>query len=268
MPTAAPMAVAMTPTRSDSLAPYRMRERMQRPNSSVPSGNSADGPARARGRSWRIGSWGATRGAASARRISTRISPSPATARRWRRKRRHISLIADARIEPAVEQVHGEVHEHEHHGHEEHTSLHHRVVALEDRCHGQAKIVSVTTAPPSRKPYWSPTTVTTGIKALARACLPTTPSGGTPLARAVVTYSRPSTSSMPDRVSRLMMATEVVASVAAGSRTWRKPSHSQNGPARPETGSQPRCRLKSQMATMATQKIGMESEARPAPMAR
>src|SRR5215831_13780899 len=50
---------------------------------------------------------------------------------------------------------------------------------------GQAKIVSVTTAPPSRKPYWSPTTVTTGIKALARACLPTTPSGGTPLARAL-----------------------------------------------------------------------------------
>src|SRR5262247_2886606 len=137
MPTAAPMAVAMTPTRSDSLAPYRMRERMQRPNSSVPGGNSADGPARARGRSWRIGSWGATRGAANARRISTRISPSPATARRWRRKRRHASFIADARIEPTVEQIHGEVHEHEHHGHEQYTSLHHGVVALEDRRHGQ-----------------------------------------------------------------------------------------------------------------------------------
>src|SRR5215470_15294690 len=37
-----------------------MRERMQRPNSSVPSGNSREGPARAWGRSWRMGSWGAS----------------------------------------------------------------------------------------------------------------------------------------------------------------------------------------------------------------
>src|SRR5229473_5121555 len=79
---------------------------------------------------------------------------------------------------------------------------------------GHAKMVSVTTAPPRRKPYWSPTTVTTGISAFLRACLPTTLQGGTPLARAVVTYSRPSTSSMPERVSRLMMASDVVASVA------------------------------------------------------
>src|SRR5215475_6153735 len=76
---------------------------------------------------------------------------------------------------------------------------------------GHAKMVSVTTAPPRRKPYWRPTTVTTGMSALVSACLATTPAGGTPLARAVVTYSRPSTSSMPERVRRLMMAIEVVA---------------------------------------------------------
>src|SRR5262245_33263002 len=34
---------------------------------------------------------------------------------------------------------------------------------------GQAKIVSVTTEPPSRTPSWSPITVTTGSAALARA---------------------------------------------------------------------------------------------------
>ena len=98
--------------------------------------------------------------------------------------------------------------------------------------------------------------------------MPTTLQGGTPLARAVVTYSRPSTSSMPERVSRLMMASDVVASVAAGNTMWRRPSHSHTGPARPDTGSQPSCRLKSQMATMATQKIGMESVESEAPMAR
>src|SRR6202795_2436259 len=49
---------------------------------------------------------------------------------------------------------------------------------------GQAKMVSVTTAPPRRKPYCSPTTVTTGMSAFFSACLPTIPSGETPLARA------------------------------------------------------------------------------------
>ncbi|MBF8288728.1 MAG: hypothetical protein HW381_1836 [Candidatus Rokubacteria bacterium] len=49
---------------------------------------------------------------------------------------------------------------------------------------------------------------------------------------------------------------------------WRRPSQCHTGPARPETGSQPRWRLKSQMATMATQKIGIERVESEAPMAR
>ena len=73
---------------------------------------------------------------------------------------------------------------------------------------------------------------------------------------------------MPERVSRLMIATEVVASVAAGSTMWRRPSHCHTGPARPDTGSQPSCRLKSQIATMATQKIGMERLDSEAPIDR
>src|SRR6266702_4148887 len=129
MPTAAPMAVAMTPTRSERRAPKRMRERMQRPNSSVPRGNSADGPASAWGRSWWRGSCGATWGAARASTI---------TARRCLEKRRQTSLIADPWIEPAVEKIHGEIHEHEHHGHQEHAPLHHRIVALENGRHGEA----------------------------------------------------------------------------------------------------------------------------------
>ena len=86
----------------------------------------------------------------------------------------------------------------------------------------------------------------------------TTQTGGRPLARAVVTYSRPSTSSIPERVRRLVIAMEVVARVAAGSAMWRRPSQCQNGPPRPETGSQPSCRLKSQIATMASQNTGMD----------
>src|SRR6266446_4306724 len=132
MPVVAPMPVAITPTKSESLAPKRMRERMQRPNSSVPSGNSADGPARAYGRSWRMGSCGAIRRAPNARTTSPRMTASPITASRCFAKRRQISFIADARVEPAVEEIHQQIDEDENDGDQQHASLHHRIVALED----------------------------------------------------------------------------------------------------------------------------------------
>jgi hypothetical protein len=64
-----------------------------------------------------------------------------------------------------------------------------------------------------------------------------------------------------------MMASDVVASVRAGSARWRRPSHAHGGPPRPETGSQPRTRLKSQIAMIATQKMGIERVESEVPMA-
>jgi hypothetical protein len=52
------------------------------------------------------------------------------------------------------------------------------------------------------KPYCSSITVTTGIIAFFIARFTIMGSGGTPLACAVVTYSRPRTSSMLDRIRR------------------------------------------------------------------
>ena len=50
---------------------------------------------------------------------------------------------------------------------------------------GQAKIVSVVTAPPSREPNWRPTTVIMGISALRSIWTKVTRFSETPLARAV-----------------------------------------------------------------------------------
>ena len=52
---------------------------------------------------------------------------------------------------------------------------------------GQAYMVSVTTAPPSRKPTCRPIRVITGISALRKAWRMTTRDSGAPLARAVRT---------------------------------------------------------------------------------
>src|SRR5437868_3981044 len=50
---------------------------------------------------------------------------------------------------------------------------------------GQAKIVSVRTAPPSREPTWSPITVMIGSSALRSACRKMTDPEPSPIARAV-----------------------------------------------------------------------------------
>ena len=50
---------------------------------------------------------------------------------------------------------------------------------------GQLKMVSVSTAPASRLPTFSPITVMTGISALRRPCTSTTRAGDRPRARAL-----------------------------------------------------------------------------------
>jgi hypothetical protein len=59
--------------------------------------------------------------------------------------------------------------------------------------------------------------VTTGISALRRAWWKVTRGSDTPLARAVRTYSRPSTSSIEERAIRVIMAAVAVPSVRTGS---------------------------------------------------
>ena len=83
---------------------------------------------------------------------------------------------------------------------------------------GQAKTVSVTTAPPRSWPNCSPSTVMTGMQALRKACLTTTIHSATPLARAVLMYSMFMTSMTPERTSRIVIGARKAPRVKAGIR--------------------------------------------------
>ncbi len=76
-------------------------------------------------------------------------------------------------------------------------------------------------APASKRPTWSPTTVSTGSSALRSACRMITTRRDSPFASAVRMYSRDSTSSMEARVIRAMTARGIVASASAGRIRWR-----------------------------------------------
>ena len=73
-----------------------------------------------------------------------------------------------------------------------------------------------------------------------KACFQITCRSGSPLIRASLTYSLPSTSSMDERVSRMSPATANQPSVMPGRRTW-------SGVPRPEVGS--RCRITPKTST-------------------
>ena len=85
---------------------------------------------------------------------------------------------------------------------------------------GQAKIVSVMTAPPRSWPASSPASVTIGIAELRSVCLPITRPSPSPLARAVLMNSSLSTSSMAERVSRATRAAKKAASTTDGMIRW------------------------------------------------
>ncbi len=72
--------------------------------------------------------------------------------------------------------------------------------------------------------------VTTGRAAFLKACFQITVRSGSPLMRASLTYSLPSTSSIDERVSRMSPATANQPSVIPGSSTC-------SGVPRPEVGS-------------------------------
>jgi len=84
-------------------------------------------------------------------------------------------LVPQAWIEPAVEEVHAEIHHDIHKGYQEDQGLHQRIVPAGHRLHEQQaetfrlKTCSVTTSPPSKKANSRPITVRTGSRAFFKA---------------------------------------------------------------------------------------------------
>jgi hypothetical protein len=125
---------------------------------------------------------------------------------------------------------------------------------------GHANTVSVTTAPPSRLPNWSPVMVTMGMAAFLSVCLATTSVSDTPLARAVRMKSARSASSTAERVSRATEAMAKAPSVTAGRTRWASPP-------RPEVGRSPALSDTRRMNRMPRKKVGADWPIRATPMA-
>src|SRR5437870_9617961 len=125
MPTTTATAIAESPTASEMRPPYSIRASRSWPRSSVPNGWPQDGPSRWAVKSISLTGTGQISGPnATASAIRPRIA-RPATASRWRRKRRQASrpgetcrarpgaaaaglaalAIGDARVEPAIKDV-------------------------------------------------------------------------------------------------------------------------------------------------------------------
>ena len=122
---------------------------------------------------------------------------------------------------------------------------------------GQLKIVSVTTAPPSRKPICRPISVVTGTSALRSAWRSTTRRSFRPLARAVRTCSAPIASSTAVRVMRATEPTNTPPRVSAGIATAARPSQLHSGPPRPVKGSNCQRKPTNQINTRASMNTGV-----------
>src|SRR5713226_7258974 len=116
---------------------------------------------------------------------------------------------------------------------------------------GHAKTVSTTTATLTMTTRLMPTSVSTGMSAFLKACLAITSASGSPLRRASLTYSEPSTSSMDERVILMWAAAKYQPSANAGMITCSTVPE-------PEDGSQPRYTEKNRIMTKPTQKEGSD----------
>ena len=92
------------------------------------------------------------------------------------------------------------------------------VIAEADHCPspGHANTVSVRTAPPRRPPNARPITVVVGMRAFRRACFLMTTRSSSPFDRAVLMYSWFRTSSMLERIIRVITAIVPKARVIEG----------------------------------------------------
>src|SRR6516225_749830 len=148
----------------------------------------------------------------------------------------------DARVKPGVGHVHQDVDgHHECRGKEDHR-LHHGKIPHEDRIHeqsshpGQAKMVSVTTAPEMSWLKLTANSVKMGMEAFFRACFQSTVRLGIPFARTSLMASESKTSNMLERTIRICAATNSQPNVREGRMSPFGPKRS--GP--PALGSQPR----------------------------
>src|SRR6266508_4902334 len=147
MPPASGTSTESVPSRTASREPHTTRLKTSRPKSSVPKRCAADG-ARRRSRTLiAIGSCGAMSGAKEARSRRPPKSAKPRTIGGDRRARptkaanapgrRSIAAgslgVADTRIEPRIQHVHREIHEHEGDGAHQDGALDEREIAIEDR---------------------------------------------------------------------------------------------------------------------------------------
>src|SRR5438067_13790048 len=96
-----------------------------------------------------------------------------------------------------------------------------------------------------------PASVSTGISAFLKACLPMTRASGRPLRRASLMYSEPSTSSIDERVRRMCAAAKYQPSAKAGIKTC-------HGVPEPDDGSQPRETEQKRMSSEPTQNEGID----------
>src|SRR5438132_8254997 len=87
---------------------------------------------------------------------------------------------------------------------------------------GHAKITSMMTAALTITTMLTPASVKTGMSAFLNACMAMTTKSGSPLSRASLMYSLPSTSSMLERVSRSIDAAKYHPSASAGITTCRQ----------------------------------------------
>src|SRR6266542_5000426 len=146
------------PAMSDTRVPQTMRESTSRPTLSVPMRWERSGRARVLPRSCLSGSYGEITGAKSATTIARSITTTPSGPRRVRaacrstvqrrarsRPRRDGramaaagSAISDPGIDPAIEQIDGQVAQDEAHRDEQDHPLHQWIVAREDRVHHEA----------------------------------------------------------------------------------------------------------------------------------
>src|SRR5580765_3536116 len=126
VPTTDEIETTTNPTSSEMRAPASTRAKISLPSSSRPNQCAADGPSRRLASSCADGSNRDSDGPRSAATMATRTMAAPTL------------LIANPRIDQAVQKIGEQVHPDVRHGDEQDASLHERIVAKADRLNQQA----------------------------------------------------------------------------------------------------------------------------------
>src|SRR5437867_5018444 len=125
---------------------------------------------------------------------------------------------------------------------------------------GHAKMTSMMTAALTITTMLTPARVNTGMSAFLDAGMAMTTKSGSPLSRASLMYSLPSTSSMLERVSLSIDAAKYQPSASAGMTTWRQSPE-------PEVGSHRSQTENTRISTRPSQKPGIERPSSATPFA-